>query len=116
LASVAGFREQQGSISRELTFLHSQLDRANLQLGEQVRLPHKSLWSAAPCVVPIVHEPQELSISKAIWWTTRYQGPWSAGTICVTDAEYTNSIHPWAQAKEHVVAQQQLRDELREQH
>ncbi len=38
LASVAGFREQQGSIAREMAFLRSERDKAKRNVLEQVQL------------------------------------------------------------------------------
>lgn len=35
LASVAGFREQQGSIAREMAFLRSERDKAKREVADQ---------------------------------------------------------------------------------
>jgi hypothetical protein len=50
LASVAGFREQQGSIAREMQYLRNERDRAKQDVVDQVQL----LIGLGECVVMVL--------------------------------------------------------------
>jgi hypothetical protein len=73
LASVAGFREQQGSIAREMQYLRSERDSAKQEVAELVRAPsmgkaavqsHAAGWIAAPSGLLISRPPVVVALQS----------------------------------------------------